>query len=124
VIRLAIRCHSCVPVAAVELEDWFADQVDSLREANPTATIRLMRLTQKLPDSEVDVGWLLELEVPEEARLAGTDSVAGDLAEIFRDMRFLGLEPRVLAPVRLSDWPEVPYLSTAMEHPSTYEAVS
>lgn len=123
-IQLAIRCHSCVPVEAVELEDWFADQVDALREANPAAAIRLTRLTQKLPDSEVDAGWLLELEVPEESLLAGTDSVAEDLADIFRDMRFLGLEPRVLAPVSLSDWSELPYRSTAMEHPLTYEAVS
>ena len=93
-VRLAIRCHPCVPVPVDELEGWLERHLDELRAAAPHATLRLSRLTQNGPRTELGIGWLLELELPEgEPLLAGTR-----LADSLRDMRLLGLQPTLLAP--------------------------
>jgi hypothetical protein len=93
-VQLAIRCHPRLPVAADELEGWLERQVEELRAEAPHAAVRLSRLTQSRPDAEVDVGWLVELELAEDDPL-----LAGHrLADALRDMRLLGLQPTLLAP--------------------------
>ena len=62
--------------------------------------MRLSRLTQELPSIDIDIGWLLELELPEGEPLLARDR----LTDALRDMRLLGLEPTLLAPQELSDW--------------------
>jgi hypothetical protein len=92
-VQLAIRCHLCVPVAADELEGWLEREVEELRAEAPHATVRLSRLTQNGPNAELDVGWLVELELPE-----GEPLLTGHrLADALRDMRLLGLQPTLLA---------------------------
>jgi hypothetical protein len=98
-IQLAIRCHPRVPVSAEELERWLEQQVDRLRAEAPRGTVRLSRLTQELPSVDIDIGWLLELELPEGEPLLARDR----LTDALRDMRLLGLEPTLLAPQELSD---------------------
>ena len=93
-VQLAIRCHPRVPVSADELEHWLARQVDDLRAEAPQATVRLSRLTQGAPGADLEIGWLVELELAEdEPPLAGRR-----LADALRDMRLLGLQPTLLAP--------------------------
>jgi hypothetical protein len=93
-VQLAIRCHPVIPVPANELEAWLEDQMNDLRAAAPLGIIRLSRLAQGRPSSECYVGWLVELELPEEDPL-----LAGDrLVHTLRDMRLLGLQPTLLAP--------------------------
>jgi hypothetical protein len=99
-IQLAIRCHPRVPVSAEELERWLEQQVDRLRADAPRGTVRLSRLTQELPSVDIDIGWLLDLDLPEGEPLLTRDR----LTDALRDMRLLGLEPTLLAPQELSDW--------------------
>jgi hypothetical protein len=94
-VQLAIRCHPYAPVEADELEVWLARHVVDLRAEAPHSTVRLSRLTQSRPDANLDVGWLVELELGEsEPLLAGHR-----LADALRDMRLLGLQPTLLAPL-------------------------
>jgi hypothetical protein len=85
-------------VSADELDHWLERQVSHLRNEAPQGTIRLLRLTQELPDASLDIGWLLELELPEEEPLLGRDR----LGDALRDMRLLGLQPTIFAPLNLS----------------------
>jgi hypothetical protein len=93
-VQLAIRCHPRVPVSADELEQWLERQVDELRADAPHATVRLSRLTQEGPSADLQIGWLVELELAESDRLLTGDR----LADALRDMRLLGLQPTLLAP--------------------------
>jgi hypothetical protein len=93
-LRLAIRCHPCVPVSADELEPWLAKQLDELRADAPRATVRLSRLTQGAPNLDLENGWLIELDLPDGEPLLAGHRLAGAL----RDMRLLGLQPTLLAP--------------------------
>jgi len=98
-VELAIRCHPCVPVALDEFEHWLERQLSELRAAVPGGTIRMSRLTQGLPDSDIDIGWLIELELDD-----GQAPLADErLGEIVRDMRMLGLQPKLLAPLGHSE---------------------
>jgi hypothetical protein len=99
-VQVTIRCHPLVPVPADELEHWLSAQVHHLRAEAPQGTVRLSRLTQELPTTDLDVGWLLELELPEDEPLLSRRR----LAEALTDMRLLGLEPTLMAPVELSGW--------------------
>jgi hypothetical protein len=93
-VQLAIRCHPCVPVSADELERWLEQEVDELRADTSHATVRLSRLTQGGPGADLDIGWLVELELAE-----GEPLLAGHrLADALRDMRLLGLQPTLLMP--------------------------
>lgn len=94
-VQLSIRCHPCMPVAADQLERWLDHQVAELRSDVPHGTIRLSRLTQHLPNTDVSVGWLLELELVAEECGDLRPRVVGAL----RDMRLLGLQPTLMAPV-------------------------
>jgi hypothetical protein len=96
--HLAIRCHPCVPVSADELEPWLQKQLDELRADAPHATLRLSRLTQGAPDLNLDIGWLIELDVPEDEPLFTEHR----LADALRDMRLLGLQPTLLAQQELA----------------------
>jgi hypothetical protein len=93
-VQLAIRCHPCVSVSADELDRWLEQQVRELRAEAPHGTVRLSRLTQGRPGADLELGWLVELELAEDEPL-----LAGDrLADALRDMRLLGLQPTLLAP--------------------------
>jgi hypothetical protein len=100
-VQITIRCHPRVPISSDELEQWLEQQVDGLRAEAPQGTIRLSRLTQGLPSSDVDIGWLLELDLPEEDPLLEQNR----LAEALGDMRLLGLQPTLLAPLDLTILP-------------------
>ena len=54
--QIAIRCHRCAPVAADEVEQWLADEVERLRDDAPLAVLRLLRLTQRAPTKKVEIG--------------------------------------------------------------------
>ncbi|HET8820098.1 MAG TPA: hypothetical protein VFM57_01000 [Thermoleophilaceae bacterium] len=90
-VQLAIRCHPCAPVSADDLEGWLDQQVDELRAAVPQGTLRLCRLTQGGPSSDLNIGWLIELELADGELLGGRL-----LADSLRDMRLLGLQPTLL----------------------------
>jgi hypothetical protein len=93
-VQIAIRCHPRVPVPADELQGWLERQVHELRADAPYATVRLSRLTQGGPSVDLDIGWLVELELGE-----GEPLLTGHrLADALRDMRLLGLQPTLLAP--------------------------
>ena len=102
-IKLAILCHPCTPVPEADLETWLEAQVDQLRKAAPEGIMRLSRLAQGLPDTEIGIGWLIELELPEESILLRRDGIADALADAVTDMRFLGLQPRTLSPHEFPD---------------------
>ena len=90
--QVAIRCHPCVPASTAELYDWLEEQVGDLRAYAPEGTIRLSSLIQPLPTGERDIGWLVELDLPEgESFLRGARCAA-----LLRDLRLLGLQPTVL----------------------------
>ena len=90
--QIAIRCHLCAPVAADEVEQWLAEELERLRDDSPRAVLRLLRLTQPAPTGAVEIGWLIELEATSGA--AKFDGEA--LAPVVRDLRLLGLQPTVL----------------------------
>jgi hypothetical protein len=92
-VQLAIRCHPRVPVSADELERWLERQVHDLRAAAPHGTVRLSRLTQGGPGADLEIGWLVELELADGEPLLTADR----LADAVRDMRLLGLQPTLLA---------------------------
>jgi hypothetical protein len=92
-VQLAIRCHPCAPVSADELEGWLVRHVDELRAAAPQATLRLSRLTQGGPGTDLNIGWLVELELADDEPLLSGQLLADSL----RDMRLLGLQPTLLA---------------------------
>jgi hypothetical protein len=94
-IQITIRCHPRVPVASEELELWLEQELDLLRNEVPQGTVRLSSLTQHLPSSDIDVGWLIELEMPED----GPVVEGRDLAGAMRDMQLLGLQPTLLTHV-------------------------
>jgi hypothetical protein len=98
-IQLSIRCHPLVPVSADELEQWLELQVSDLRKDAPQGTIRLLRLTQELPDASLGIGWLLELELPEDDPVRTRERLVNAL----RDMRLLGLQPTILTPLNGSN---------------------
>ena len=102
-VKLAILCHPFTPVPEADLEDWLELQLNQLRKAAPQGIIRLSRLAQELPSTEIGIGWLIELELPEESVLLERDGLADALADLVTDMRFLGLQPRVLSPHEFSD---------------------
>jgi hypothetical protein len=90
-VQLAIRCHPRVPVSADELEGWLERQAEELRANFPQSIVRLSRLTRGR-GADLDVGWLIELELDDEAL------PQGPLADVLRDMRLLGLQPTLLTP--------------------------
>jgi hypothetical protein len=112
--KFAIRLHPCVPVSIDELEQWLDHEVTALRAAAPEGTVRLSRLTQALPSGDVDIGWLLELELSERERVLALDRIA----EALRDMRLLGFQPAMLAPMEVSDGTAMPQGNGTVSVPS------
>jgi hypothetical protein len=100
-VQFAIRCLPRIPVATADLEHWLEQELNDLRSVAPQGTIRLSRLTQELATTEVGIGWLIELELPEDEPLLGWDR----LASVLRDLRLLGLQPTLLVPPGASGWP-------------------
>jgi hypothetical protein len=91
--QISIRCHPVVPVAADELDGWLERQVDDLRAAAPHSILRLSRLIQDSPDTEMHIGWLVELELAESEPILDGHG----LDDALRDMRLLGLRPSMLS---------------------------
>ena len=100
--KVTILCHPVTPVPPAELEDWLELQLDQLRSSAPVIA-RLSRLTQALPTSEVAAGWLIEVELTDESHPLDRDDLTDALADVFNDMRFLGMQPMLLFPHDLSD---------------------
>ena len=92
--KLAIRCLPRVPVAASDVEQWLERQLEEFRHHRGQATLRLSRLTQTGPDTDIAIGWLIELELPGDRPVAAWDHIASMLG----DLRLLGLQPTVLVP--------------------------
>lgn len=88
--KLAIRCHPFAPVAPGELERWLERLVDELRGELPQRGVRLSRLTQRCPRGDLDVGWLLELEL--ELGEFQSTPLPETVASALTDMRLLGLQ--------------------------------
>ena len=93
--QLAIRCLPRSSVPTEDLEHWLEQELAILREVAPEGTIRLSRLTQEGPDAEIDIGWLIELDFPDDRPLA-----PARIASVLGDLRILGLQPTLLAPSR------------------------
>lgn len=106
-VQVAIRCHPRAPVPAEEFASWLEREVAELRAEAAQGTVRLSSLTQHLPNTDVDIGWLLELEVSDD------DPLLQDrrLNSILRDMRLLGLTPTLLMRSSLRDGHQVPSTS-------------
>ena len=98
---LIIRCRSCTPASTVELTDWLEGKVAELREGTPRLLVRLSRLAQDLPETTIDDGWLIEVELQGEQTEEPFALLMASLTEILCDMRVLGLDPALLVPVRL-----------------------
>jgi hypothetical protein len=93
-VSLTIRCRPCVPVPTAELENWLARRLEELRAELPQLRVRLLRLTQPLPSDDIEVGWLLELELPVDQWAP----MEGRLHATVTDLRLLGLQPTLLQP--------------------------
>jgi hypothetical protein len=65
-----------------------------LRTISPLSTVRLSNLVQNLPDSDVEIGWLLEAESPAD----DAQRVVAQLRDLVRDLRLMGLQPTLLEP--------------------------
>jgi hypothetical protein len=102
-VKFAIRCQRAVPTDTDELDHWLEQRMRQLRSGAPTGTLRVSRLNQGMPSGSVDIGWLLEFELPE-SELPLIDQ---PLTAAVTDMRLLGFEPTVLAPA------DVPSLAVA-----------
>jgi hypothetical protein len=92
--QFAIRCLPRVPVAGEELERWLERELEGLRRELPQGTIRLSRLTEPLPTTDVGIGWLIEFDLPEHQ----SQLDRGHLASVLRDLRLLGFQPTLLSP--------------------------
>jgi hypothetical protein len=111
--KLTIRCHPCTPVAPAEIQDWLELKMSQLRAGDPEAIIRLSRVSQELPKMEMEMGWLIELELPEDSALLDRNGRGNPLADTLTDMRFLGLQPLLLFPTSslgVAEYPESPPL--------------
>lgn len=89
---LTIRCHPYAAVPWAQLEDSLTREAEGLRRGAPRAVIRLSRLAQQLPSRTTAIGWLLEMEIPENSPLLSRERVAETLA----DLRMLGIQPTAL----------------------------
>lgn len=98
---LIVRCRSCAPASTAELTTWLDERLGELRENKPSLLVRLSRLTQDLPETSIDDGWLIEVEIAGEQPEEPFAVLTASLEEILRDMRILGLDPVVLVPVGL-----------------------
>jgi len=100
--ELTILCHPCTPVEPEELEGWLQERTERLQASDPELMLRMCRLAQELPDSEIIGGWLIELELADESS-GDRDPLSGALADVLTDMRFLGMQPKLLLPLDISD---------------------
>jgi hypothetical protein len=100
--KVTILCHPVTPVAPAEIEDWLELQLERLHSSAPVIA-RMSRLTQALPRSDVAAGWLIEVELTDESHPLDRDDLSAALADVFTDMRFLGMQPMLLFPHDLSD---------------------
>ncbi len=96
--NLTILCHAATPADQGGLEQWLTDQLDEIRSlAPPGALVQLFRLTQGLPDSEIENGWLIEIQAPSEWSEVDREPMERALSAILVDMRLLGLQPQTLS---------------------------
>jgi hypothetical protein len=104
-VKFAIRCQRAVPTDTDELDRWLEQRMRQLRGDAPTGTLRVSRLNQGMPGGPVDIGWLLEFELPE----SELPLIDDRLSAAVTDMRLLGFQPTVLAPA------DVPTLAVAKQ---------
>ena len=96
-VHIGIRCHPSVPVHAGDLEEWLHAQVDHWRVQIPGATVRCARLSQPLPSGDMHLGWLIEVDLPDEHG-GRAERV---IHEALTDMRLLGFHPTMLTPAEV-----------------------
>jgi hypothetical protein len=102
--RFTILCHPSTPVAPTELEGWLEPHLDQLRSSAPVI-VRMSRLVQSLPSSQVAGGLVIEVELTYESHPVDHDQLSDVLAEVIRDMRLLGMQPLLLFPHDPSELP-------------------
>jgi hypothetical protein len=100
--RFTILCHPSTPLGPTELEDWLKPQLDQLRASAP-AIVRMSRLIQSLPSSQIPGGLLIEVELVDETHPVDHDQLSDAVADVIRDMRLLGMQPLLLFPHDLSE---------------------
>lgn len=100
--QIIIRCHPYAPIDAEDVQRWLTDELSRLRDGAPNTAIRLLRLSQPGPESEIEVGWQIELNGN------GKPVEDGTLREVLRDLRLLGLQPAVLRGVGSREGSEHP----------------
>src|SRR5215216_4920784 len=84
--RFSILCHPSTPVAPAELEHWLEPQLDQIRSSAPVI-IRMSRLIQSLPSSQIAGGLLIEVELADEAHPVDHRQLSAAVADAIRDMR-------------------------------------
>ncbi len=99
---LTILCHPCTPVEPEELESWLRERTDRLQATDPKLMVRMCRLAHDLPDHRIIRGRLIELELVDESS-SDRGQLSNALAEVLTDMRFLGMQPKLLLPLGVSD---------------------
>ena len=92
-VQLAIRCQPRVSVSADELQGWLELEVHELRSAAPHGTVRLSRLTQEGPSADLEIGWLIELELTTRSLCS-----PGIALQTRSGTCVAGLEPTLLTP--------------------------
>jgi hypothetical protein len=90
--RVAIRCEPRASVPEEEVEQWLEQEMGRLRGVAPRATLRLHRITAIESSGDGRAGWLIELD----ATGGGAPLPESSLDATLRDMRLLGLRPRLL----------------------------
>jgi hypothetical protein len=113
--ELTILCHPCTPVEPEDLESWLQERTDRLQASDTELMVRMSRLAQELPDSEIVGGWLIELELADESS-GDRDQFFSVLADVLTDMRFLGMQPKLLLALGISDLARA--LSNAVSKPT------
>lgn len=106
--QIIIRCHPYALIDAEDVQRWLTNELSRLRDGAPNTAIRLLRLSQPGPESEIEVGWQIELSGNGEGEPPVEDRVLG---EVLRDLRLLGLRPALLRGVGShtdSDSPQPP----------------
>jgi hypothetical protein len=81
-------------VRGEELEHWLERELEELRRDISQGTIRLSRLINPLPTTDIGIGWMIEFDLPEHRFQFDW----GRIATTLRDLRLLGFQPTLLAP--------------------------
>jgi hypothetical protein len=86
------------------VEQWLEQEIERLRAGTPHASVHLHRITATESTEDVGTGWLIELDTT-----SGRDPLDRErVAAMLRDLRLLGLRPRLLRALENGDSPSAP----------------